>query len=99
MRRLLPAPKVRQPPVRRQEVTTVADAAAAAQVDADAAQAAVEVVQAAPVVTTAATAAFSGEQAITGTPDGTKFLRDDYSWQAAAGGGAADFGILDWLGW
>jgi len=27
---------------------------------------------------------------ITGTPDGTKFLRDDFTWQAAAGGVQAD---------
>jgi hypothetical protein len=26
-------------------------------------------------------------RAITGTPDGTKFLRDDYSWQTPPGGG------------
>ncbi|MHA2100856.1 MAG: hypothetical protein ACW99A_19460, partial [Candidatus Kariarchaeaceae archaeon] len=28
--------------------------------------------------------------AITGTPDGTKYLRDDYSWQTVAGGGSGD---------
>jgi hypothetical protein len=31
-------------------------------------------------------AGLSAEQAITGTPTGAKFLRDDYSWQAPAGG-------------
>lgn len=31
---------------------------------------------------------------ITGTPDGTKFLRDDGTWQSVAGGGEVDFGDL-----
>jgi hypothetical protein len=75
MRRLLPPPNLRQPPVRRQEVASVA---------ADVAS-----IAAAPVVTTAASAAFSAEQAISGAPTGAKFLRDDYTWQApaATGGG------------